>query len=147
MTDKLNNRVKRGFFGRRVTNWCSPPLGPPKDKLDNKEEVLPITVNGKACMEGISTPWFTGPPKITGEINCCEGTIKKFPKKHFIEDELDTFEIWLKEAEPWSSEKTHLMTLVAEIARTEKIPLKYRTRASGLIRSNVDDPIMSAAVK
>lgn len=111
MTDKSNNR---GFFGRRVTSWCSPPVGP---------------------------------PEVKDSCDCCEDTVTKLPKKHFMELELDTFEKWLKEAEPWSLEKTHLMTIVAEIACTEKLPIKYRTRASALIRSNVDDPIVATAVK
>ena len=145
MTDKLNNRAN-GFFGRRVTNWCSPPSGPPKNELVNTTKALPSTVDGKARMEGIPNPWFTGPPQEK-ECSFQQGNIKEFPKKHFIESELDDFEKWLKEAEPWSSEKTHLMTLVAQIACTEKIPLKYRTRASALIRSNVDEPIVATAVK
>lgn len=145
MTDKLNNRAN-GFFGVRVTNWCSPPSGPPKENLVDTTKALPSTVDGKDRMEGIPNPWFTGPPKVKEECGCCENTIVDLPKKHFIEEELDTFEKWLKEAEPWSLEKTHLMTIVAEIACTEKLPLKYRTRASALIRSNVDDPIVATAV-
>ena len=81
------------------------------------------------------------------DYECCDDTIVELPKKHFIEEELDTFEKWLKEAEPWSLEKTHLMTIVAEIACTEKLPLKYRTRASALIKSNVDEPIVATVLK
>lgn len=151
MTDKIGKYDNKwwksisgiGMIGRRVSDWCSPPVGPPESF---KNKALPSTVDGKARMEGIPNPWFTGPPKIKEECGCCESTIVKLPKKHFIEEELDTFEKWLKEAEPWSLEKTHLMTIVAEIACTEKLPLKYRTRASALIRSNVDDPILATAV-
>ena len=113
-----------------------------KDKIDNSGNGF----FGKSVTSWCSPP--NGPPKkIESDCDCCEGKIVELPKKHFIEEELDTFENWLKEAKPWSSEKTHLMTLVAEIACTEKLPLKYRTRASALIRSNVDDPIMATSVK
>ena len=59
--------------------------------------------------------------------------------------ELDDFEQDLKQADPWSEYKTHLMTLVAMIACKDDIPLSCRARASAMIRSNVDDPIVSGA--
>jgi len=87
----------------------------------------------------------TAPPCVG--VCCDDKKVVNLPERHFIEEELDTFESWLKEADPWSLEKTHLMTIVAEVACTESIPLKHRTRASALIRSNVDDPIVATVVK
>ena len=84
----------------------------------------------------------TAPPKNKDPEN-----VVGLPQKHFMEEELDTFEKWLKEADPWSFEKTHLMTIIAEVACTESIPLKYRTRASALIRSSVDEPIVATVVR
>lgn len=148
MTDKSNNR---GFFGRRVTSWCSPPVGPPESKKSKAAKLGSVKEAGShGAFSDNKTRWTyppTAPPEVKDSCDCCEDTVTKLPKKHFMELELDTFEKWLKEAEPWSLEKTHLMTIVAEIACTEKLPIKYRTRASALIRSNVDDPIVATAVK
>ena len=63
-----------------------------------------------------------------------------------FEKDLSDLERWIHAAEPWSSEKTHYMTLVALIACDQKIPLQSRARASGMIRANIDDPIVSKAL-
>tara|TARA_Y100000022_G_C12976284_1_gene251437 strand:+ start:203 stop:538 length:336 start_codon:yes stop_codon:yes gene_type:complete len=60
-----------------------------------------------------------------------------------FEADLNDLEKWIHDAEPWSPEKTHYMTLVAMIACDQKIPLQSRARASGMIRANIDDPIIS----
>jgi len=64
-----------------------------------------------------------------------------------FEHDLNDLEKWIHDANPWSPEKTHYMTLVAMIACDQKIPLQTRARASGMIRSNVDDPIVSKVSK
>ena len=86
----------------------------------------------------------TAPPS---DCDCCGDTIVNLPERHFIEEELNTLEEWVKKAEPWSVEKTHYMTLIAGIACNETLPLEHRTRASALIRSNVDEPIVATVVK
>ncbi len=165
MTDKIGKYDNKwwksisgiGLLGRRVSEWCSPPVGPPKIESIKtpKDKAAKLGLIQEAKSHGAfgdnKSRWTyqpTAPPQIEDDCDCCEDdTIVKLPKKHFIESDLNDFETWLKEAEPWSFEKTHLMMMVAEIACTQKIPLKYRTRASALIRNNIDEPIVATAVK
>ena len=52
------------------------------------------------------------------------------------------FERHIKTSAPWSAEKTHLMTLVAAMACASHLPIDVRSRASQVIRENIDDPIV-----
>lgn len=119
-----------GLLGKRVADWCSPPNGPP--------QVTTAYINSSGRII---------PTLPTDGCDCCEEKIIKLPKKHFIEQELDTLEQWAKEAESWSEDYVYVMGLIASIACLEKIPLKYRTRASAFIRGNIHEPIVATAVK
>ena len=159
MTDKIGKYDNQwwksisgiGMIGRRVSDWCSPPVGPPENKKAKMTEVKSVKESGShGAFSDNKTRWTyppTAPPQVKDELDFKQGNIKEFPKKNFIEEELNTLEQWVKEADAWSEEYVYLMGLIAHIACLEKLPLKYRTRASAFIRSNVHEPIVATAVK
>ncbi len=164
MTDKIGKYDNKwwksisgiGLLGKRVSDWCSPPNGPPEVKKPKtpKDKAAELGLIQEAGSHGAfsdnNSRWTyppTAPPQVKDGCDCCEDKIIELPKKHFIEEELETLEQWVKEAETWSEDYVHVMGLIAHIACFEKVPLKYRTRASAFIRSNVHEPIVATTVK
>lgn len=117
-------------------------------ELIQKAKGKAFTIHGatheqrKACVENAINE--QAPPQ---DCPCCKDKFVSMPQRHFILEELDTLEEWVKEADPWSDDKAHIMALIASIGCNKEIPLIHRYRATALIRNNIDDPIAVTAAK
>jgi len=130
----INEEIKKAnnLHNIKHGSWKNSSVSGPSVSHDERKALV------KSALEQQAPPF---------DRECSDDKIVNLPERHFIEDELNTLEEWVKKAEPWSVEKTHYMTLIASIACTETLPLEHRTRASALIRSNVDDPIVPTSAK
>lgn len=84
------------------------------DKLQKKKQGL-----GQGLKASSFGNPYSGPPNVV-----------PFVKRADWNEDLDTFEEWLKQSKPWTSDKMHYMHLVAQVADDNEVPEKIRYRAA-----------------
>tara|TARA_R110002167_G_scaffold27945_1_gene94743 strand:- start:123 stop:545 length:423 start_codon:yes stop_codon:yes gene_type:complete len=134
MTTYINaDKAARNLSGtdKKASCWGNPKSGPPKVslfvKIRNKFGLTrPTTTLTK---EAWPTP-PKGPPnnELPIEIDRHNADLNEIRED-------------LKTAKPWSSHKTHLMTMLAITASSENLPLRTRATAASILTDAQSDPI------
>tara|TARA_R110002124_G_scaffold46202_2_gene138847 strand:- start:3016 stop:3435 length:420 start_codon:yes stop_codon:yes gene_type:complete len=127
------DKSARNLFGTnsKASDWGHPKSGPP-------EVSLFVKIRNKF---GLTRPTTT----LTKEA---WPNPPKGPPNNELPIEIDRHNADLNEiredlktAKPWSSHKTHLMTMLAITASSENLPLRTRATAASILTDAQSDPI------